>query len=92
MAFCTGANSIVGRMAIGAGGAMMIEAIYPTTCVRVIKAGIPIARIVTLDADGTELPGMGGWLGVTGNAIGWCAFENIIHMAPDTSHCFMRAG
>ena len=91
MAFRTSSSSVVGRMAIGAGGAMMIEAVYPATCVWVIKGGIPIARIVTLGAGGAKLPGMGGWFRVTGSTVDGGAFENIIHMALDTSHCFMRA-
>ena len=91
VAFRTGGSGVVDRMTIGAGGAMMIEAVYPAACVGVIKGGIPIARIMTLGAGCAELSGVGGWLWVAGSAVGWCAFENIIHMTLGTSHSFMRA-
>jgi len=91
MAFRTGANIVAVRVAIGASGMTMIEAVHPATCVRMLKLGIPIARGMTLGAGCAELSGVGSRLGVTGSAVGWSAFENIIHVAFDTSHTFMRA-
>jgi hypothetical protein len=92
MAFRTGGSGVVDRMAIGAGGTAMVETVYVAACIRVIKGGIPIARGMTLGAGYAELSGVGGWLWVAGSAVGWCTFENIIHMTLGTSHSFMRAG
>jgi hypothetical protein len=91
MAFYTGGGGVVDRMAISAGGATMIEAVYPAACFGVIQGGIPIARSVTLGAGCAELSGMGLWLGMAGKTIGWGPFENIIYMALGTGDANMRA-
>ena len=92
MALSTSGSGIVDGMAIGACGAMVIQAVYPAACVGVIKGGIPIVNGMTLGAGHAELSGMGRWLGVTGGTVGWRAFKNIIRMALGTSHSNMRPG
>jgi hypothetical protein len=54
------------------------------------KGGIPIARGMALGAGCAELSDVGGRIGVTGNTVGWGAFENIIHMALGASHFNVR--
>ena len=78
MAFRTGGSGVVDRMAIGAGGATMINAVHPAARIGVDKGGIPVACGMALGAGGAELSGMGRWLGVTGSTVSWGAFENII--------------
>ena len=50
MALSTSSSGVVDGMAIGASGAMVIQAVYPAACVGVIKGRIPIVRGMTLGA------------------------------------------
>ena len=91
MAFRTGGSGVVDRMAISTGGATMINTVHSAARIGMDKGGIPIARGMTLGAGCAKLSGVRRWLGVTGNTVGWGAFENIIHMALGTSQANMRA-
>ena len=93
MAFRTGGRRVIHRVAVGACGAMVVEAASPAAGVGVVKIRIPIDRGMALGTIGAEkLPGMGGWLGVAGQAVRGCAGEDIIGVAPGASQTHMRPG
>ena len=93
MAFRTDGGRVIDRVAIGACGAMMAEAASPAAGVGVGKIGIPIDRGMALGAiDSEELPGMRGWFGVAGNAVGWRAGEDIIGVTSGACQANVCAG
>ena len=93
MAFRTDRGRVIDRVAIGARGAMMAEAASPAAGVGVVKIRIPIDRGMALGTIGAEeLPGMRGWLGVAGNAVGWRASEDIIGVTAGACQANVRAG
>jgi len=92
MAFCAGGSGVINGMAIGAGGTMMAETTSLSTRVRVGKIRIPIAGGMTLDTIGTELPDMGGRLGVAGNTVTGGIYEDVIGMAAGAGQANMCAG